>query len=133
MYCEGLHYLPLLEDKPGALDFGVPFAGMSLPAVFGDLRRRLEGEGPGHAGSKEYVRVLLLLSKHPAEKVAAGVAKALAVCPRPTVEVVRSFLYEGEHPEAATFRLEGRPHLAGVRVAGPDLARQLGKAQVLKS
>ena len=124
MYCEGFHYLPLLADKPGALDFGVPFATLRLPEVFADLRRRLEAEdAEHHAGSREYVRVLLLLSKHPESLVAAGITRALAVCPRPTVEVVRSFMYEDEHPEAATFRLEGRPHLAGVRVSGPDLTQ----------
>src|SRR5262249_49047787 len=48
---EPLHYLALLERKPGALDYARPLAGWSLPEPFAALRRRLEGADPkgGHA------------------------------------------------------------------------------------
>src|SRR3954465_4634827 len=39
-----VHYLALLERKPGALDFAAPLAGRELPVCFGVLRRRLEAE-----------------------------------------------------------------------------------------
>jgi transposase len=117
------HYLPLLEYKPGALDYGAPFADMKLPTCFDDLRRRLEAGGYGHRGTKDFIGVFRLLEKQPVFRVAAAIEKALKVCQRPTVEVVRSYLYGDENPEAAMFRLDGRPHLAGVRVAGPDLSR----------
>lgn len=110
------HYLPLLEHKPGALDHAAPFAGLALPPCFDDLRRRLEA-GSGHRGTKDYIGVLRLLEKQPVFRVAHAIEKSLAACPRPTVEVVRSYLYGDECPEARTFRLDGRPHLAGVRVA----------------
>ena len=44
-----IHYLALLERKPGALDFAAPLEGWELPVCFGILRRRLEAEfgGPG--------------------------------------------------------------------------------------
>jgi len=120
-FLEPCHYLPLLEHKPGALDYGAPFAGMRLPACFDDLRRRLEADGRGHRGTKDYIGVLRLLEKRPVERVADAVGKALGVCLRPTVEVVRQYLH-GESPEAAVFRLDGRPQLAGVRVMPPDLS-----------
>jgi hypothetical protein len=39
---EPLHYLALLERKPGALDHARPLAGWTLPECFGILRRRLK-------------------------------------------------------------------------------------------
>lgn len=39
-----IHYLALLERKPGALDFARPLAQWSLPACFAALRSRLEAD-----------------------------------------------------------------------------------------
>jgi hypothetical protein len=75
-----------------------------------------------HRGVKEYIAVLRLIEGRSVERVAEGVKKALRVCDRPTAEVVRSFLFGEEAPEAATFRLDRRPHLAGVRVSPPDVS-----------
>lgn len=44
---EPLHYLALLERKPGALDHARPLAGWTLPESFGVLRRRLEAQREG--------------------------------------------------------------------------------------
>ena len=44
-----IHYLPLLERKPGALDQAAPLQGWDLPDEFGTLRRLLEGQD-GTAG-----------------------------------------------------------------------------------
>src|SRR5262249_4676341 len=52
VFYEPVHYLALLERKPGALDFAAPLAGWELPVCFGVLRRRLEAEFGG-AGSAE--------------------------------------------------------------------------------
>ena len=122
---EPLHYLPLLEDKPGALDYGAPFAGLALPSCFDDLRRRMEAAFD-HRGVKEYIAVLRLIESRSIERVAEGVKKALRVCDRPTVEAVRSFLFDEETPEMAMFRLDQRPQLAGVRIAPPDVAAYRG-------
>src|SRR5262249_49787380 len=43
---EPLHYLALLERKPGALDYARPLAGWSLPEVFPALRRRPQPPHP---------------------------------------------------------------------------------------
>ena len=39
-----LHYLAVLERKPGALDQARPLQGWTLPECFEHLRRRLEAE-----------------------------------------------------------------------------------------
>src|SRR5271165_5327699 len=52
---EPLHYLALLERKPGALDHARPLAGWTLPECFGLLRRRLEAQREGE-GTREYIR-----------------------------------------------------------------------------
>ena len=55
-----LHYLPLIEQKIGALDQAAPLAGWELPEDFATLRRLLEAR-MGKAGKREYVQVLRLL------------------------------------------------------------------------
>ena len=75
---EPVHYLALLERKPGALDHARPLAGWTLPASFGLLRRRLEAPWAGE-GTREYIRVLRLLEKHSLPDLRAAVEKALAV------------------------------------------------------
>ena len=51
-----LHYLPLIEQKIGALDQAAPLAGWELPEDFATLRRLLEAR-MGKAGKREYVQV----------------------------------------------------------------------------
>ena len=50
-----IHYLPLLERKPGALDQAAPLQGWDLPEEFGTLRRLLEAR-MGRRGKREYVQ-----------------------------------------------------------------------------
>ncbi len=121
-FLEPLHDRPPLERKPGALDHAAPFAGLVLPACFDDLRRRLEADGFGHRGAKDSIGVRRRLEKRPLFRGARAVEKALAACARPGAELAGSYLYGDERPAARVFRLGGRPHLAGVRVAPPDLS-----------
>ena len=72
-----LHYLALLEQKPGALDQAAPLAGWQLPDGFGVLRRLLEAR-LGKAGKREFVQVLRLLEAFQLEDVTAAVGAALA-------------------------------------------------------
>ena len=57
---EPIHYLPLIEQKIGALDQAAPLAGWELPPAFQTLRRLMEARSP-KAGRREYVQVLRLL------------------------------------------------------------------------
>ena len=71
-----IHYLPLLERKPGALDQAAPLQGWELPDEFGTLRRLLESR-MGRRGKREYVQVLRLLETFSQQEVHAAVKDAL--------------------------------------------------------
>jgi len=88
---EPLHYLALLETKPGALDHARPLAGWTLPECFLLLRRRLEAERDGD-GTREYIKVLRLLEKHPLPKLRAAVEQALPVGPPRATPSPSSFI-----------------------------------------
>jgi transposase len=116
---EPLHYLALLERKPGALDHARPLAGWTLPECFGILRRRLEAQREGD-GTREYIRVLRLLEKHSLPALRAGVEKALAVGAL-TRDGIAQFLFPREDWRFTVFSLDGHPHLRTVRIAPPDI------------
>src|ERR1700736_2856263 len=72
-----LHYLPLLEQKIGALDQAAPLVGWDLPEEFATLRRRIEAR-MAKRGKREFVQVLRLLEVFHREDVLAGVREAIA-------------------------------------------------------
>jgi transposase len=117
---EPVHYLALLERKPGALDHARPLEEWNLPACFTILRRRLEDELEGR-GTREFIAVLRLLETHSLSRVRIAVEQALRFR-RPVRDVVAQFLFSREEWRAPTFRLEGREHLRLVKVARPDLS-----------
>ena len=110
-----VHYLALLERKPGALDHARPLADWDLPAGCGVLRRRLEDERGGE-GTREYIRVLRLLETRPLPAVTAAVEQALRVNAL-TRDAIAQFLLPREDWRQTTFRLDGHEHLRHVRVA----------------
>jgi transposase len=71
-----VHYLGLLERKPGALDYGRPFEGWALPECFAVLRARLEAQSGGE-GTREYIQVLRLLERHSLAQLTAAVERGL--------------------------------------------------------
>ncbi len=115
-----VHYLALLERKPGALDHARPLAGWKLPDGFGVLRRRLEDERAGE-GTREYIRVLRLLEKHALPKLTQAVTKGLRAGAL-TRDAIAQFLFPREEWRETTFRLDGREHLRRVTVATTDVA-----------
>jgi hypothetical protein len=76
-----LHYLPLIEQKVGALDQAAPLQGWDLPGEFATLRRlleaRLSGKNRCAAGKREYVQVLRLMETFPLTTVHDAVRDAL--------------------------------------------------------
>jgi transposase len=109
-----VHYLALLERKPGALDHAQPLAEWHLPGCFGVLRRRLEAERGGE-GTREYIRVLRLLEDHAVPEVTSAVEGALRVNAL-IRDAVAQFLFPREDWRQTTFRLDGREHLRQVAV-----------------
>jgi transposase len=71
-----LHYLPLIEQKIGALDQAAPLVGWNLPESFVTLRRLMEAR-MGKAGKREYVQVLRLLESFRLAEVEAAIGDAL--------------------------------------------------------
>ena len=63
-----IHYLSLLERKPGSLDQAAPLQGWDLPEEFAALRRLLESR-MGPRGKREFVQVLRLLESFRLEEV----------------------------------------------------------------
>ena len=120
VHYDPVHYLALLERKPGALDFGKPFDDWNLPEGFGVLRRRLEGE-LGSDGRREFIKVLRLLESCELRELTKAVDRALAIGAL-TVEAIRLLLQDGRETPVKYFRLDGRPHLQGHIVPTPKLA-----------
>ena len=71
-----VHYLPLLEQKTGALDQAAPLQGWDLPEEFATLRRLLESR-MGRRGKREFVQVLRVLENFSLEEVQSAVKDAL--------------------------------------------------------
>lgn len=116
---EPLHYLALLERKPGAIDAARPLAGLELPDCFGVLRRRLEAEWNGN-GTREYIRVLRLLERHKLPALRRAVEKAL-VADALSRDAIAQFLVPQPQWRHTSFRLDGHPHLRGVKIERPDI------------
>ena len=114
-----VHYLSLLERKPGSLDYARPLADWELPECFATLRRKLEARRDD--GTREYIRVLLLLREHSLRRVTTAIERALHWT-SPTADAIKQWLIPVERPELATFRMDGREHLAGVHVAATPLS-----------
>jgi hypothetical protein len=113
-----VHYLALLERKPGALDFAKPFEDWDLPESLHKIRRHLEVTH-GEEGKRDYISILRLLEKHPLDRLGAAVEKALEMgCSNKAL--IEQCLYH-EDREAEVFKLDGRDHLKGVHVATTDL------------
>src|SRR4029079_17057444 len=61
-FFEPIHYLALLERKPGGIDYARPLENWNLRECFALLRRRLEAADM-QQGTRSYIRVLRLLEK----------------------------------------------------------------------
>lgn len=116
-----VHYLALLERKPGGFDFARPLEHWGLPGCFGVLRRRLEAADPTGHGTRAFVRVLRLLEAFSLAQLTDAVEYALGidVLDPDSIRVVLE--HRADRP-VELFTLDGRPHLRAVRVAPTDVA-----------
>jgi hypothetical protein len=110
-----LHYLALLERKPGALDHARPLEGWDLPPCFALLRRRLEAQD--EKGTREYIKVLRLLESIPLAVLTGAVEHGLSIGAIQS-EAIRLIALHRQEAPVALFSLDGHPHLKGVHV-GP--------------
>jgi transposase len=116
-----IHYLALLERKPGGFDFARPLDRWALPDGFGVLRRRLEADASPGAGTRGFIRVLRLLESYSLSQLTDAVEWALAIDVIDP-DGIRLILDHRADRPVAVFSLDGRPHLAGVRVAATDVS-----------
>ena len=115
-----VHYLALLERKPGGFDFARPLEDWDLPVSFGILRRRLEAE-LGGLGTREFIKTLRLLEHHPLAALKQAVQRALEIGAT-SPDAIRLILdYQQEEP-IGLFSLDGRPHLKLVHVQPTDVS-----------
>ena len=73
------HYLPVLLKKPGAFARATPILKWPLPAVYEAYHRQLQERREGSGGTREYIRILMLLKDHPLQEVTAAVEQAAAL------------------------------------------------------
>lgn len=116
-----VHYLALLERKPGGFDFARPLAQWALPACFGVLRRRQEADESKGLGTRGFVRVLRLLETFSLAQLTDAVESALAIDVIDP-DAIRLILDRHADRPVPVFNLDGRPHLAGVRVPATDVS-----------
>ncbi len=121
VFFDYIHYLPLLQRKPGALDHARPLANLNLPECFEILRRRLiiEEEKQGY-GLREFIRVLRLLEDYHMSKLREAVEKALSMRTH-SRDAIAQFLIPRFSWEQSTFILAKCQHLRLVKVATPDI------------
>jgi len=115
-----LHYLALLERKPGAIDYARPLESWELPGCFAVLRRRLEGD-LGHRGTREFIKVLRLLENASVGALARAVDQALSIGATGADAIALILFHHAEQP-VGLFSLDGHPHLKSVVIDPPDLS-----------
>jgi len=111
---EPIHYLALLERKPGGFDYARPLENWQLPDCFTVLRRRLEAQHGG-PGTREFIRVLRLLEKFSLKQLTEAVEYALDFDVTNPDSIGLIVTHRTEAP-MELFSLDGRPHLAWVRI-----------------
>ena len=109
-----IHYLPLLEQKTGALDQAAPLAGWELPEEFETLRRLLQSR-MGRRGKREYVQVLRLMENFRKEEVHKAVGDALKLGAI-SFDAIKHLLLSRIENRPARLDLTLYPHLPRVRV-----------------
>jgi transposase len=115
-----VHYLALLERKPGGFDHARPLEDWDLPECFTTLRRRLEHEPQG-LGTREFIRVLRLLERATLGQLTDAVEYALDIGIA-DADNIRVILEHRREVPVGLFSLDGRPHLKTVHVAATDVA-----------
>lgn len=104
-----LHYLALLEQKPGALDQAAPLQGWDLPEQFGQLRRLLETRME-RRGTREFIQVLRLMEVFPLEVVAGAVTDAIRLM-APSFDAIKQLVLCRIERRPARLDLAAYPYL----------------------
>jgi len=115
-----VHYLALLERKPGGLDYARPLEKWDLPSCFTVMRRRMETE-PDGLGTREYIRTLRLLESRSIPELARAVEYALDIGIH-DADSIQVILEHRREAPVGLFSLDGRPHLKTVAVTETNVS-----------
>ena len=114
-----VHYLALLERKPGALDVARPLKDWGLPDCFALLRRRLESS-LGWQGTREYIKVLRLLEGASLAELTRAVMAAVSIGATSS-DAISLIVSKRAERAVGLFALDGHPHLRTYAIEPPDL------------
>jgi hypothetical protein len=115
-----LHFLSTLQTRPAALDHAPVYRDWQLPACFAVLRQSLEGQFGRSAGSRQYIRVLQLLARHPVHRVEQAIRRACSAGV-PGLKAILAAVEGSAHEYAIAVPVPAA--LAAVTVPPPDLSR----------
>jgi transposase len=119
-FFEPIHYLALLERKPGGFDYARPLENWQLPECYALLRRRLEAADQKQ-GTRSFIRVLRLLEKFSLTQLTEAIEYALDIDVI-DADSIRTIVEHRADQPVKLFPLDGRPHLAHVRVETTDVS-----------
>jgi transposase len=119
-----LHYLPLLEQRPGAFDHAKPIRRWreGWPSIYEQLLARLRTAGRDGHGVREFVRILRLHREHPADQIEQAIRLALEYgCLH--ADGVALCLHQLQHPTLPipSLDLTAQPRLAPVGMQPVDV------------
>jgi hypothetical protein len=119
-FYQPIHYLSLLERKPGGFDFARPVHQWQLPDCYGLLRRRLEAADPKH-GTRSFIRVLRLLERCRLSHLTDAIEYALDIDVIDP-DSIRVILEHRQEKPVELFSLDGRPQLKTFHVETTDVS-----------
>ena len=115
-----MHYLKLLQRKPGSLDNARAFKGQPWGEAFDLMRSELEYRDP-QDGTLRYIEILMLFTEYPEVEVKAAVGLCVR-CRAFSKDAVLNVLRNEPLPQRGKLDLSERPELAnqgnGIRDTG---------------
>jgi transposase len=126
MLIDPIHYLAILDRKPGVLDAAPALRDWALPACFAEFRTALEELHGALPGTRRFVRVLQLLAEHPLARVRQAVEECRRehiIDAEAVVQRTRSLGAIDSPRRPAAPEAPASPVAAAVRVPLPDLSR----------
>lgn len=121
MVLDPLHYLPVLRNKPHALDHAEAFHRWSLPLIYERFRKELEQRSDD--GLREYIRIISLLGSFSKSDLTAALRRAAAV-ESFSADAVNFYLRLGERAlDLPTMDAKGRFGLPAVTITRPDIRK----------
>jgi transposase len=119
-----LHYLPLLEQRPGAFDYAKPIRRWreDWEPIYERLLAHLRAKWPDGQGVREFIRILKLHQEYPTDLVAQAVTEALeySCAHADGVRLCLNQLMESE-VSVSPIDLANRPELVTIGTQVPDL------------